>query len=94
MTKHWNCLIQFIAAVKLELVFPTIYIIAANLSDIAAMGCNPTGLTNIFRYHSSITNSQFEEVIIGMKKACIDNNCIIVGGDIGSYQDNVLVFHH
>lgn len=66
------------------------YLIIANISDMAAMGCKPVGLTNVFRYTHELTNNEFKAVLEGMKKACVKYDTEIVGGDIGSYQSNVL----
>jgi thiamine-monophosphate kinase len=66
------------------------YLVAANLSDIAAMGVKPIGLTNIVRYTKDLSNKEFEDILKGIKAACDRYEVIVVGGDIGSYESSVL----
>jgi thiamine-monophosphate kinase len=65
------------------------YLIVANLSDLAAMGARPFGLTTIFRYHRDVTDQQFRALFEGMKAAADAFDVEILGGDTGSYISNV-----
>lgn len=65
------------------------YVIVANLSDIAAKGARPVGLTTIVRYSSKMTDSQFVQVFEGMRAAADVCGTEIVGGDIGGYGIDV-----
>jgi thiamine-monophosphate kinase len=65
------------------------YLVAANLSDIAAMGVRPYGLTTVVRYNPSLTDEQFVEVFEGIRSAAIEHEVLVVGGDIGGYDCDV-----
>lgn len=64
------------------------YLIAANLSDLAAVGAKPIGLTTIVRY-GNMDDEDFRQVFQGMKAAADASNAKIIGGDIGSYTNDV-----
>lgn len=66
------------------------YVIMANVSDVAAMGAMPICLTTIFRYSEHLTDDQFVSVFEGIKAAADKLGVQIVGGDIGSYESDVL----
>ncbi len=66
------------------------YLICANLSDIAAMGATPVGVTTIIRYNESIDEKRFNQIINGISDACKEYQTCILGGDIGSYCVPVL----
>lgn len=65
------------------------YLIVANLSDIAAMGAKPFGLTTIIRYTDLMTDEQFQNVFEGMKLATDTYDVQIIGGDIGGHVSDV-----
>jgi thiamine-monophosphate kinase len=65
------------------------YLIVANLSDLAAMGARPTGITTIIRYSKEMTDDQFQAIFRGMDAAAKDYATEIVGGDIGGYSEDV-----
>ena len=65
------------------------FLVVANISDIAAMGGRPFGLTTVFRYHERVTDEQFKDVFYGMRDAADTFGVEIVGGDIGSYVSDV-----
>jgi thiamine-monophosphate kinase len=65
------------------------YLVAANLSDIAAMGARPTGMTTVVRYGPSMTDEQFTQVFEGISSAANQFGITIVGGDIGGYSTDV-----
>lgn len=67
------------------------YLIAANVSDIAAMGAIPLGLMNVVRYTADMTDEEFCQVFRGMKAAADDFGVWIVGGDIGGHSSDVFV---
>lgn len=66
------------------------YLIAANLSDIAAMGAEPFALTTVIRYKKEMTDEQFSQIVRGIKAAANFFNVQIIGGDIGGYSTDVL----
>jgi thiamine-monophosphate kinase len=66
------------------------YLVVANLSDIAAMGATPIGLTTVVRYPDTLEDAEFAEIIQGIKEAASHYNTPIVGGDIGGYVEVVL----
>ncbi|MEO1053379.1 MAG: thiamine-phosphate kinase [Bacteroidota bacterium] len=65
------------------------YLVSANLSDIAAMGARPTGLTTVIRYTKSMSDDQYLEIFKGMQEACTRYCVSIVGGDTGGYAEDV-----
>lgn len=65
------------------------YLIAANLSDIAAMGVLPSGLLTVIRYGKEMDDGAFADVFYGMQAASRDYSTPIVGGDIGGYVADV-----
>src|SRR5579864_1522870 len=65
------------------------YLVAANLSDIAAMGARPTGMTTVVRYGPGMTDEQFKLVFEGIRSAADHFGITIVGGDIGGYSIDV-----
>ncbi len=66
------------------------YLVVANLSDIAAMGAIPTGLTTVIRYPDTLEDADFIQILQGIKEAAAVYKTPIVGGDIGSYDEMVL----
>ena len=66
------------------------YLVVANLSDVAAMGATPIGLTTVVRYPDTLEDADFAEIIQGIKEAASHYNTPIVGGDIGGYVEVVL----
>ncbi len=65
------------------------YLAAANISDMAAMGCAPTGLLSVVRYSKNMTTEMFEEVLKGIAAAAAKYSCSVVGGDSGGYIADV-----
>ncbi|HLZ57883.1 MAG TPA: thiamine-phosphate kinase [Ktedonosporobacter sp.] len=66
------------------------YLVVANLSDIAAMGATPTGLTTVIRYPDFLSDADFRQLVLGIKEAAALYQTPIVGGDIGGYSEMVL----
>lgn len=66
------------------------YLVVANLSDVAAMGATPIGLTTVVRYPDTLEDVDFAEIIQGIQEAASHYNTPIVGGDIGGYAEVVL----
>jgi len=67
------------------------YLVAANLSDLAAMGAWPVGINLILRYPPDINKSQIIELINGIATACEHfGSCNLLGGDTGGATDLVL----
>lgn len=67
------------------------YLVIANLSDLAAMGAKPIGLTTVIRYGPDQTDEQFEKIFLGIRAAADKYDVIVVGGDTGSYHADVFV---
>jgi thiamine-monophosphate kinase len=65
------------------------YLIAANLSDMAAMGVRPAGLLTVIRYAKAMDDEAFVAVFQGMQSAAEKYETPIVGGDIGGYIADV-----
>jgi thiamine-monophosphate kinase len=65
------------------------YLIAANISDMAAMGCRPSGLLTVVRYSKRMADADFVEVFRGMRRAADDYQTVIIGGDTGGYVADV-----
>jgi thiamine-monophosphate kinase len=66
------------------------YLIAANVSDIAAMGARPIGVVTVVRYPSEMTDRTFTDVMCGIRDACRRFSAPNVGGDIGSAERLIL----
>jgi len=62
------------------------YLVAANVSDIAAMGAQPIGVLTVVRYPPDMPDSRFLEVMDGIHKACAEFGAPNVGGDIGGAE--------
>src|SRR4029077_1694630 len=65
------------------------YLVVANLSDIAAMGARPMGLTTVIRYNPLMTDEQFTQVCCGIRDASRAYDVAVVGGDTGGYVSDV-----
>ena len=65
------------------------YLVAANVSDIAAMGVRTNGITLVYRYHKDTEDEKFMSFFKGAVQACNDFDIKIVGGDTGSYSEDV-----
>ncbi len=65
------------------------YLIAANLSDMAAMGACPIALTTVVRYSDMMSDADFRDVFSGMRAAADKYTTPIVGGDTGGYVSDV-----
>lgn len=66
------------------------YLVAANVSDIAAMGAQPIGVLTVVRYPSTLADAGFHQVMAGIHQACTDFGTLNVGGDIGSAERLIL----
>ncbi|MYW05387.1 thiamine-phosphate kinase [Streptomyces sp. SID3343] len=66
------------------------YVVAANVSDVAAMGATPIGVLTVVRYPSELDDAGFRQVIAGIHQACTDFGVLNVGGDIGNAERVVL----
>lgn len=66
------------------------YLVAANVSDIAAMGATPIGVLSVVRYPSDMTDAVFEQVMRGIDQACTDFGAPNIGGDIGGAERLIL----
>ncbi|MFD6073072.1 MULTISPECIES: thiamine-phosphate kinase [Amycolatopsis] len=66
------------------------YLVAANLSDIAAMGAKPIGLLSVVRYPAEMDDALFGLVMRGIRDACAAFGCLNVGGDIGGAERLIL----
>lgn len=66
------------------------YLVAANVSDIAAMGASPIGVLTVVRYPHDLDDAAFLEIMAGIHQACADCGTLNVGGDIGNAERIVL----
>lgn len=66
------------------------YVVAANVSDLAAMGAKPLCYLSVVRYKSDRTFADISAMILGIANACDQFACPLVGGDTGSYEADVL----
>jgi thiamine-monophosphate kinase len=66
------------------------FLVAANLSDIAAMGAKPIGLLSVVRYPADMDDAVFGLVMQGIRDACAAFGCLNVGGDIGGAERLIL----
>lgn len=66
------------------------YLVAANVSDLAAMGAAPHAFLSVVRYAPERTLDDVRELLGGIDEACAEFRCPLVGGDSGSYHADVL----
>ncbi len=66
------------------------YLIAANASDLAAMGAVPVGVLVVLRYSALMNDRDFEGAMNGILLACADFRMPLLGGDTGGYEVPVL----
>jgi thiamine-monophosphate kinase len=66
------------------------YLVAANVSDIAAMGARPIGIVTVVRYPPDMTDVTFAQVMCGIRDACQRFSAPNVGGDIGGAERLIL----
>ncbi len=66
------------------------YLVAANVSDIAAMGAQPIGVVTVVRYPPTMTDDDFGTVMRGIRDACTRFGAPNIGGDIGGSDSLVL----
>ena len=66
------------------------YLVAANASDISAMGVRPCGFLDVFRYPPGTAAEIQQEFFHGLKSAAQHYEVEIVGGDSGGYSTFVL----
>ena len=61
-----------------------------NLSDIAAMGADPLFILISLSIPIELTGKWLDEFISGVKSACEDGNCSLVGGDL-SHSEKIFI---
>lgn len=66
------------------------YLVAANISDLAAMGATPAGVVVAIRYARDLSDEEWRAVLRGVCKACSAFDTALLGGDSGGYTANVL----
>lgn len=66
------------------------YLVAANLSDIAAMGAQPIGILTVVRYPRDFSDADFEAVLDGAREAANRHGCELLGGDTGGPERLIL----
>lgn len=66
------------------------YVVAANVSDVAAMGALPLGVLTVVRYPNDLDDDGFLEIMAGIHQACTDFGTLNVGGDIGHAERIIL----
>ena len=62
-----------------------------NLSDCAAMGCLPTAAVTAVAVPHGSGDELLKELYIGMRDAAAKYDCVIVGGDTGSWPGKLVV---
>jgi len=66
------------------------YLIAANASDLAAMGATPTGVVVVFRVPTGMSMANHDAAMSGVFQACAEFGMPLLGGDSGGYTSSVL----
>lgn len=66
------------------------YLVAANLSDVAAMGATPLGVLTVIRYPEELSDQDFLRIVEGARDAAAFHGCDVLGGDIGGATELVL----
>lgn len=66
------------------------YLAAANISDLAAMGAQPIAMTSVVRYPRSLPDSEFFDILRGIRDCCENFGSQNVGGDIGTAERVIL----
>lgn len=66
------------------------YLAGANISDVAAMGAVPLGLLSVVRYPKDLPDTDFTELIEGIRDGARAAGALNVGGDIGSAERIIL----
>jgi thiamine-monophosphate kinase len=66
------------------------YVVAANVSDVAAMGAMPIGILTVVRYPNDLDDDGFHELMAGIHQAATDFGTLNVGGDIGQAERIIL----
>ncbi len=66
------------------------YLVAANLSDVAAMGASPLGVLTVVRYPPGMTDAEFTEVMTGIRDSAAAHGTLNIGGDIGGAERLIL----
>lgn len=66
------------------------YLVAANVSDVAAMGATPIGVLSVVRYPNEMDDYAFRQVMAGIHQACTDFGTLNIGGDIGNAERLIL----
>jgi thiamine-monophosphate kinase len=86
----------FVEGVHFDLTFTSLHhlgwkVIAANLSDIAAMGGTPRYATVALTVPKKISVEMVEELYEGIAYACKKHNCLLVGGDTTTTHANMSI---
>jgi thiamine-monophosphate kinase len=86
----------FVEGVHFDLTFTSLHhlgwkIIAANLSDIAAMGGTPRYATVALSVPKKISVEMVEELYEGAAYACKQHSCLLVGGDTTTTHANMTI---
>lgn len=66
------------------------FLVAANASDLAAMGAIPIGFLDVLRYTKDMEFDQARHILDGMLEACDAFHLPLIGGDSGGYELSVL----
>jgi thiamine-monophosphate kinase len=66
------------------------YVVAANLSDVAAMGAQPVGILTVVRYPPELSDADFDAVLEGAREAAGRHGCEVLGGDTGGAERLIL----
>lgn len=66
------------------------FLVTANISDLAAMGAAPVGMLTVVRYPSEMSDSAFQEVMLGIDDGCRAYGARLLGGDTGSAERLIL----
>ncbi|MDQ0173373.1 thiamine-phosphate kinase [Paenibacillus tundrae] len=58
------------------------YLAVLNISDVLASGSTPTGLLLNFAFPNEFETNDLNEILLGVKKACDEYDCPVIGGDL------------
>lgn len=62
------------------------FLVAANASDLAAMGATPIGFLDVLRYTKDMNFKEIQEILDGILEACEEFRMPLIGGDSGGYE--------
>ncbi|MEX1208764.1 MAG: thiamine-phosphate kinase [Acidimicrobiia bacterium] len=66
------------------------FLVAANASDVAAMGAELRFVTTNIRFPDDLSDADFVEICLGIREAADEFSGSVVGGDIGGFSRLVL----